>query len=226
MIRQERLNDFEESLRIALEETLQNSMTAMPAQVVDVNKDQQTISAKLTLMVNVYDKEGVATLTSYPVLIHVPQVLYRGGGFAITLPLQPEDEILIIFASRCIDAWWENGGTNNQQIEFRINDLSDGFAIPGPCSVPNALTNVSSDTMQIRDVAGTTYVELTRDGKISCVAENEINLTAPTININGQLIQTGAVEISGGLDVDGIPFGTHKHPEVQSGPDITGEPIA
>lgn len=218
MIRQERLDDLEESLRIALEETISNHYTAMPAIVTSVDLSNQTISAQIALAATVYDEQGNGTLTRYPLLIYVPLIYPRGGGYALTFPVAAGDEVLIVFSSRCMDAWWQNGGVS-EQVEARINDLSDGFAIPGLTSVPRALANVSASSIQLRNDAGDTYVEINAD-KVNVVSPSEINLTAPVIKINGQTIQTG------GLEIDGIPFGTHKHTGVQAGGANSGGPIA
>ena len=218
MIRQERLNDFQESLRIAFEEEMLKHYTAMPAIVISTDLENQTISAQIALSATVYDEQGNGAATRYPLLIYVPIIYPRGGGFAVTFPLVPGDEVLVLFASRCVDSWWQNGGVN-EQMEFRINDLSDGFALPAPSSIPKKLSNVSPNSLQIRNNSGSTYVEITQDNKINCVAETEINLTAPTIRVNGQVISTG------GMVIDGINFGTHKHTGVQTGSGNTGDPI-
>ena len=74
-----------------------------------------------------------------------------------------------MFASRCIDAWWQSGGYNNKPLEFRMHDLSDGFAIPGPRSLPKAALvtgGASATDLVIRTNEGTTYLSLTSAGKI------------------------------------------------------------
>ena len=48
-----------------------------------------------------------------------------------------------------------------------MHDLSDGFAIPGPRSVPKIPAGVISSTeAQLRNDAGTVYLSITASGKI------------------------------------------------------------
>ena len=61
-----------------------------------------------------------------------------GGGWSITFPVSKGDEALVVFASRCIDDWWQSGGVGIQP-DLRMHDLSDGFAIIGPRSQPRKL---------------------------------------------------------------------------------------
>ena len=65
----------------------------------------------------------------------MPVVFPGGGGFALTFPVAAGDECLVVFASRCIDAWWQSGGVG-EPMEPRMHDLSDGFALIGVRSQP------------------------------------------------------------------------------------------
>src|ERR1019366_1339884 len=107
----------------------------------------------------------------------VPIVFPSAGGFTITLPITVGDEVLVIFSSRCIDGWWQNGGIQ-APIEFRMHDLSDGFAIPGPKSLPHVIPNISTTGAQIRNNAGTTYVEISANGQIQLVSPSQVNIKA------------------------------------------------
>ena len=140
------------------------------------------------------------------------------------MPLPAGSEVLVIIASRCIDAWWQLGGINNPAMESRMHDLSDGFAIPGPMSVPNAALQgtVSSSNLQIRNTLGTTYVEITAAGGINLVSPTAINVTAPAVGIIGAVTITGALvatTVEGGT----VPLTTHTH-AVTTAPGTTGVP--
>jgi len=154
----------------------------------------------------------------------------RAGGFALTFPIAAGDEVLVVFASRCIDSWWQSGGVG-APAEARMHDLSDGFAILAPTSQPKKLTGVSSTNVQLRDESGTTYVEITPDGKARVVAATQIDVEAPTVNITGDLNVTGEMNLvgqltqSGGtMSIGGIVFDTHKHTGVQPGSGTSGGP--
>lgn len=238
MDRRERLDDPEESLRMALDSYASQLWTALPALVVSVNLAAQTVSAQPTIQGSVTGHDGSVRRVNLPVLVDVPLVWPRAGGFALTFPVAAGDEVLVVFASRCIDSWWQSGGIG-APAESRMHDLSDGFAILAPTSQPKKLANVSANNAQLRNYAGNTLVEITPDGKANVTGATEINMTAPVINLTGgeinltgKVTQTGgAVSVagpmtaSGGLNVGGIVFGSHKHTGIQTGGGTSGSPV-
>ena len=233
MNREERLDDPEESLRLALENAQANIWTAMPGIVTAVNLSAQTVSVQPAIQGVVTSPDGSTQAVNLPLLVDVPIVWPRAGGFALTFPIAAGDEVLVVFGSRCIDSWWQSGGVG-AQAEARMHDLSDGFAILAPTSQPKKFANVSSANVQLRDTAGTTFVEITPGGKarvigataidiqattINMSASSAVNITAPTIAMNGQVTQA-----SGSFSIGGITFGSHKHTEVQPGSGTSGGP--
>ena len=76
-----------------------------------------------------------------------------------TYKVKPGDECLVVFASRCIDAWWQSGGIQSP-AEARMHDLSDGFAIPGPWSQAAKIEGVSASAVQLRSDDGASCVEI------------------------------------------------------------------
>lgn len=234
MNREERLNDPEESLRLALESQQAQIWTALPGIVSGVDLAKQTVSVQPSVQGSVSDSSGNVTNVNLPVLVDVPIVWPRAGGFALTFPIKAGDEVLVVFSSRCIDAWWQSGGVG-VAAEARMHDLSDGFAVLAPTSQSKKLNNVSSSNVQLRDEAGTTYVEIAPDGKIKLLGATSIDLNAPTINLKatniniegtttqtGSMNMTGQVTQTGGMSIGGITFGTHKHSDPQGG--TTGGP--
>ena len=85
--------------------------------------------------------------------------MYSGGGYCLTLPIQPGDDCLVVFGDNCMDAWWQSGGVQNQ-VEKRRHDLSDGFAIVGFRSQPGVVGGYSGGTAQLRNAAGDAYIEI------------------------------------------------------------------
>ena len=230
MNREERLDDPEESLRLAMESQQAQIWTALPGVVAAVNLAAQTLSVQPTVQGSVASPNGAKQLVNLPLLVDVPIVWPRAGGFALTFPITAGDEVLVVFASRCIDSWWQSGGVG-APAEARMHDLSDGFAILAPTSQPKKLTGVSSTNVQLRDESGTTYVEITPDGKARVVAATQIDVEAPTVNITGDLNVTGEMNLvgqltqsGGSMTIGGVVFGTHKHTGVQPGSGTSGGP--
>jgi hypothetical protein len=49
----------------------------------------------------------------------------------------------VIFADRCIDFWWQNGGVQ-EPVDDRVHDLSDAFCIVGPQSQAQKISGIST----------------------------------------------------------------------------------
>lgn len=211
MDRRERIADEEETLRMAFDSQLANLWTALPAIVTAVDLGAMTLSAQPALRGEILQPSGEYVKTNMPVLVDVPIVFPSAGGFTLTLPIAAGDEVLIIFAARCIDAWWQSGGVQDQ-LEFRMHDLSDGFAIPGPRSQPKAIPSISSTNVQLRSDDGATFLEITPSGAANVTAPAGMTFTTPTATF------TGAV-IIGGVDMNG-----HTHGGVTPGSGSTGAP--
>lgn len=220
MDRRQLLNDTEETQRIILEGFQSSLWTAIPCIVESVNLNEMTIEAQPAIRGTVENERGELTSVNLPKLVDVPITFQSAGGFTITLPIAKGDECLVIFASRCIDAWWQSGGIN-VPAETRMHDLSDGFAIFGPKSLPKKISGISSTALQIRNDAGTSYVELSADGKIKLVSPSEID-------INGNLKVTGTISATGEVTANSattpIPLSTHKHTGVTTGGGTSGPP--
>ena len=200
-----------ESLRAAIEGVLSGLQTAMPGIVTAVNLTKNVCSVQPSIQFYVRQPDGSQLWVTPPQLINVPIVFPSAGGFALTFPIAEGDEVLVICASRCIDAWWQNGGVQ-VQAEFRMHDWGDGFAIPGPRSLPNALENISGSAAQLRSLDGSTYIEIAAGGVV--------NIKAPGgVNINGAVIATGEVTANGGHTVS-----AHVHGGVQTGGGTTAGP--
>lgn len=162
------LNDQEEAIRLALDGREADMWTAMPCIVDSVDLVKMTLNCVIAIQGRFQNPDGSITWVNIgngPIQ-DVPIVFPSSGGFTITFPIIPGDEVLVVFASRCIDAWWQSGGIGNKPLEYRMHDLSDGFAIPGPKSQPNVISGVSTTDMQIRNNTGTTFLSIGADGKI------------------------------------------------------------
>lgn len=253
MNREERLDDPEESLRLALESAQAQIWTAMPGVVTSVDLAKQTVSVQPTIQGTTEKPNGDTQNVNLPVLVDVPLMFPRAGGFALTFPVAAGDEVLVVFGCRCIDSWWQSGGVG-APAEARMHDLSDGFAILAPTSQPKKLENVSSTNVQLRDEAGTTFLEVQPGGKIKVTAVTQIDVQAPTLNLKGGTVMnlgaptinlsgninyagdggTGTFALSGNLNHSGGSItslgkkidGTHTHSGVATGGGNTGAPNA
>ncbi len=214
--------------------------TAMPGKLFNYNPTKNTVSVRVSILIRQRHADGTFSSIQVPDLLDCPVCFPGGGGFALTFPLADNDECLVVFASRCIDEWWQSGADLNEQFEFRMHDLSDGFCIPGVRSVPNVPGSISTANVQLRSDDGQSFIEIapSHDVKIktpstvTVIADTKVILQTPVVECTQQLKVAGLMTCSGGavitsgLSVDGIAFGTHKHTGVSTGPSNTGGPTA
>ena len=172
------------------------------------------ITARMTkagTMVEDFQYESVR----YPILEDLPVVFPRGGGVTLTFPIKEGDECLIVFSSRSIDFWWQNGGVQ-ERADGRVLDLSDAFVIPGPQSQARKISGISTSAAQLRTDDGTVFVEVAAGGAIT--------ITSPQITINGPVQVNGSITSTGDQTANGISQVNHTHGGVQSGGSNTGKP--
>lgn len=187
----------------------------MPCIVQSVDFDSMTCEAQPSVQGTVEAENGSLTQVNLPLLVDVPIVFPSAGGFSLTFPLGAGDEVLVVFASRCIDAWWQSGGVG-KPIEMRMHDLSDGFAIPGPKSLPKKISSINTSAAELRNDAGTASISIQADGSIA---------------IKGNLSVTGNITAMGNLNIMGQVMGgavsleTHVHSGVTPGGGSSGPPL-
>jgi hypothetical protein len=217
MDRREYLNDSEESLRLAMDDKASSMWTALPAIVTAVNLEANTVSVQPAIQGAVSDASGNVTNVNLPLLVDVPIVFPSAGGFSLTFPIAAGDEVLVVFASRCIDTWWQSGGIGTQ-AEARMHDLSDGFAIAGIKSQATKIANISNSSVQLRNNDGSTFVEIDGSGNITLKSATLITLDSPLVQMTGDL------NVAGDSLAGTISLQTHTHPGVQTGGGNTGAP--
>jgi hypothetical protein len=176
-----------------------NLRVALPGIIESYDPGRQTATVQPAIRENV-NINGNQEWTDIPLLVDVPILFPRAGGYSITFPVAKGDECLVIFADSCYDAFWQSGGVQNQ-VDRRRHDLSDGLAIITKISQPNRLTGVSTGSLQIRNDAGNAVIEI----------------AGSTININ-----SGNINIGPHTTIDGRTFLGHTHSGVQPGGGTTG----
>jgi Phage protein Gp138 N-terminal domain/GpV Apex motif len=222
MDRRERTGSPQVAMMAALAGERATIWTALPGIVQSFNAAKQTCVVQPSLQALVTGFDGTKSWVSLPLLVDCPVFFPTGGGCTLTFPVSAGDEALVVFASRCIDAWWQSGGIQ-VQAEMRMHDLSDGFAFVGVSSVPNVIPAISTAAAQLRTDDGTTFVEVSATGvktqttgNAAVVAGGVASVTAPVINL------TGAVNIVGVFTINGAPYAAHTHSGVQPGAGNTG----
>jgi hypothetical protein len=213
-----------EQWRQLLTQLVRDLRVAIPGIVKSFDATAQTVTVQPAIR-EMINQNLVATPVDLPLLINVPIMLPRAGGYTLTMPVQEGDECLVIFADMCYDAWWQSGGQENNQVDRRRHDLSDGFALLGPWSQPRVLTGYATNKVQLRSDDGVTSIEL---------GAGEITLKATTINlqgtveitqdlhVDGDLLVDGTSTLTGTATIEGRSFLIHSHTGVTTGGGTSG----
>lgn len=176
MDRRERINSLQEAMIAILDGLQARLWTALPAIVQSFDAEKITCKAQPAIQAQFQQQDGSWLWVKMPLLLDVPVVFPGAGGYTLTFPVAEGDEALIIFSSRCIDAWWASGGIQ-VQAELRMHDLSDGFAIVGLRSQPRKFT-VSTTAMQLRSDDGEAKIEFSAGHVINIETTGGVNITA------------------------------------------------
>lgn len=207
--------------RQIVRQALDDTRCASPAFLTeDLDPATQTVTVQIAIQERVRTNKGPAW-TDLPIIIKVPVVLPRGGGFSLTLPLKKGDEGLLVFCDTCFDFWWKNGRTNSpvasgktapsgtqRQNEVRRHYVHDCGFIPGMCSQPSNLSAYSATSMQLRSDDGSTVIDVAGAAGTTTVTDalssvaldgSGANLNASSINLTAEV---GNVEVSGDLQAD------------------------
>ena len=145
--------------RDALKQELLSSLhCALPGTVVSFDPATQTAEIQPAV------KAGSLL---FPVLPDVPVFFPGSRENAITWPVFPGDECLVILADADIDAWFDSGEVVAPRSD-RKHSLSDAFAFVGFRSRPNALQDFPEQAALFpHDHDGRYYTETETDGKLA-----------------------------------------------------------
>lgn len=245
---QSRNGSFDDVLASERQAINEQIRVALPGIIQSFDPSTVTATVQPSVRYILRDNDGNTTTDDYPLLVDVPVVFPRGGGCTLTFPVSAGDECLVIFADRCIDFWWQNGGIQ-KPVDPRMHDLSDGFAIVGPQSQAYKIGGISTSAAQLRTDDGAAFVEVAAGhaitvktpGKLTASADGGTEITSPTIvlngnvTINGNLSQgmgssggnatmLGPITVINDVKAGGKSLTSHTHSGVQTGSGNTGVP--
>ncbi len=171
----------------------------MPGEIQAFDPAAMTCQVQPTIKIPVRQLDGSIESAALPLLVDCPVQFPSGGNCSLTFPVAPGDECLVVFASRCIDGWWQSGGVQ-EQAELRMHDLSDGFVLLGFRSKPRALAGISAAATQLRSEDGSTYIEMNPTlQKVSIVAPGGFHVAAPLSTFSAAVTITGLLTFVGGM---------------------------
>lgn len=170
-----------------------------------------------------------------PQIVNVPVCfpVADGGKAMITLPLKPNDGVLLVFSHRSIENWLS--GSEQSPDDPRMFDLSDAFAMPSA----NA-KSPSADGENLCIKYGEGVLKITPNGDVLINAPST-TVTAKQNTFNGDVQVNGDMLVSGTFEADKsikskeevsapsvkqgtVSLGSHVHTGVERGDKTSGAP--
>ncbi len=220
----ELLADSEEQAVRAWKARQSSVWTAIPGIVQAFDPASMTCTVQPAIKAVLFAQDGTASDVALPLLLDCPAQFPSGGGYSLTFPVAEGDECLVVFASRCIDAWFASGGVQ-PQAELRMHDLSDGFVLLGFRSLPRVLSNLNASGVELRSDDGTTKVGVDSGQIVKITAPGGCNINGLVIDSSGNLTTPGNVSDSvRSMAQDRAIYDGHTHGGVTSGGSSTAIP--
>lgn len=102
--------------------------------------DETNQTATIQIMLKRITDPQNNKVVSYPILADCPVYFAGGKTSGLLHPVQQSDECLIFFNDRNIDNWFSSGQESIPD-NYRMHNLSDGFALVGIKSSPNVIND-------------------------------------------------------------------------------------
>jgi len=120
-------DDLRRLLKEYFDYSMTNVHTCFPGSVVSY--DAKTRRAEIQPYLKRKMPDG--SFMNFPVIPDVPVLYFGTKKYTMHLPLEKDDEVLMVVCERCTDVWRDNGAANNEDSDPRRYSLMDSFAIPG-----------------------------------------------------------------------------------------------
>jgi hypothetical protein len=171
--------EFSDVVRSIVDAVLLDVNFCLPAKIVSYDSKTQYADVEVQLQSKFID----GSLVTHPVIPKVPVKHSRAnaGAAFIHMPLQPGDDVTLVFSQRSLDNWKTKGGITDPD-DYRKFHFTDAYALIGGSSIPDAFTPNTTDSIEI--VNGETSVIVHPDGKFSAT-----NSTAELIDVLDQITE-------------------------------------
>lgn len=146
----ERFGTDTDAVWAAIEAQVRSLVVALPT-IVSQDSDGHNVNSHPAINSIVRSEDGTMTQVPWPELQTMVAHFSGGGQVTETHPIKQKDEGLVLFISRAIDSFRQNGGIQNP-VDSRQHHASDSVYIGGIKSDPNKIKNVAPDSMQHRSL--------------------------------------------------------------------------
>lgn len=184
-------------LRRTIDAALLDVHTALPGRVRSYDAATQTADVTLGArrVVPAADEDTTEdTAEDLPVLVAVPVVWPRGGGYRLHAPLAAGDGVLVIFPEASIDRWLDSGDASDPALPTR-HGIDGAIAIPGLGFRGGRISSAPTDGMVVGKDGGP-EIKITgsevRAGGSAALAE------AADVRAHLQAIESALTAVAGG----------------------------
>jgi hypothetical protein len=222
---------------MAFEAMIATVWTGIPGIIQAVTNSGNTVEVQPAINGRILQLDGTYKFIQPPKLVDVPICWQGGGGATWTFPIAKGDECLVVFSSRNIDNWWQNGFSDpsgqigadgrpinlqNNPLDWQMHDISDGFAIVGLRSYKRRFTTFDATTARLRTDDDSCYVEFDPiNKKVKIVASGGVTINNVTFDSSGNVVSpqtiTGQTQVVAGTGGNAIHLTTHTHTDPQGG---------
>jgi hypothetical protein len=193
-----------DALRFVMEQFMSDVATSAVVKVVNARSNGELAPpGTIDVQILVHQIDGTGQTHPHSTIFNVPYRRDQNGKHGIIMDPKVGDVGVIVCSSRDISAVKANQGVASQPGSLRRHDLADALYLG----------------TVIATKAPEQYVQFTDDG-MNIVSLGTVTITAPTINLQGNIVQTNGTITSNGKHIDD----SHVHGGVRSGGETTGVP--
>jgi hypothetical protein len=180
--------EFSDLIKRTITQTLMQLRVSMPCIVTAYNPVRQMVSVRIAQPEVTLSGEVV----QMPIIVDVPVSFTRCGNAHITFPINAGDTGFLIFADRDVSNWLNsgNGGVPDSQRTHSINDAYFVAGIVGG--------GVSANPNDVEIKYNGTSIHIRKNG--------DVDITAPTVKISGDLEVGGGITTGDNVTVNGIAY--------------------
>jgi hypothetical protein len=176
------------TLQFCMQKFMQNMNGMLPARVIKY--DRTTNRVQVQLLITLITTQGIQV--SRPQIASIPVVLFGGGSYFLSFNLNTGDLGWVLANDRDISLFLQSYKEAPPNT-FRINNFSDGVFIPD-IMTGYTISEEDSNNAVLQNLDGTIKISL---------QPNRIKLTAPLVEITGDLQVDGAINGLGGFSISG-----------------------
>lgn len=176
------------SIRFAFNKLLQQVNGMLPAKVIRYDRTANRVQIELLIAILTTDGSQIPR----PQIASLPVLLLGGGGYMLNFPLNEGDLGWVLANDRDISLFLQTY-TQSPPNTSRIKNFSDGLFIP---DVMRGFTIDGEDegNAVLQSIDGSIRIALWPD---------KVKITAPSLEVEGDLIVSGEINGSGGLVISG-----------------------